>query len=77
MIAKKQPQPGHRLVDRAPLVTVVLLEIMQERHHHLLPSSEAHVTPHCRASRVTQRTYSSSVRLRKDLSWMKRMKVDK
>ena len=40
------------------------------------PSSEAHATPQCRASRLTQRT-SSSLRLRKDWSWMKRMKGDK
>ena len=39
MIAKKQPQPGHRLVDRAPFVSVVLLEIMQERQHLFLPHS--------------------------------------
>jgi hypothetical protein len=37
MIAEKQPQPAHRLVDRARLVTVVLLEIVQERHLLLLP----------------------------------------
>ena len=34
-------------------------------------------TPRRRASRLTQQTSSSSVRWRRDLIWMKRMKVDK
>ena len=37
--------------------------------------SEAHATSHYLASLLTQRTSSSSVRLRKDLSWMKRTKA--
>jgi hypothetical protein len=36
MIAEKQPQPAPRPIDRAPLVSVVLLEIVQENQHLLL-----------------------------------------
>ena len=37
VLAKEQPQRADRLVDGAALVAMVLLEIMQERQHLLLP----------------------------------------
>ena len=41
MIAKKQPQPAHRPINRAPPVAVILLEIVQERQNLLLPQQRS------------------------------------
>jgi len=41
VVAEKQPQRAHRLVERAALVTVVLLEAVQEAQHLLLPEQRS------------------------------------